>query len=164
MKVGVLWKMRGAYQGPKSRAKRLTLLFTKPKSLWFLSISHRTLQNFLPLPFSVLYKEVNTRKERTNQPNHKHEHTHTQNTQATAKAKSKAKAKAQAKAQAQATAKANAKQSKAKASKHKHKRKCKQGDQKKMMKKKKNNSKKKKQTKKTKKAHGRAKEGTWRGR
>ena len=69
--------MRGAYQGPKSRAKRMALLFTNPKFLWFLSISHCTLQNFLPLPFSVLYKEVNTRKERTNQPNHKHEHTHT---------------------------------------------------------------------------------------
>ena len=71
-------EMRGAYQGPKSRAKTLALLFTNPKSLWFWSISHCTLQNFLPLPFSVLYKEANTRKERTNQPNHKHEHTHTQ--------------------------------------------------------------------------------------
>jgi hypothetical protein len=71
-------EMRVAYQGPKSRARMLALLFTNPKSLWFWSISHCTLQNFLPLPFSVLDKEANTRKERANQPNHKHEHTHTQ--------------------------------------------------------------------------------------
>ena len=91
------WKMRGTYQGPKSRAKRLAFLFTKPKILVVLSISHCTLQNFLPLPFSVLYKEANTRKERTNQPNHKHEHTHTQKHKRQQKQKQKQKQKRQQK-------------------------------------------------------------------
>ena len=90
-------EMRVAYQGPKSRARMLALLFTNPKSLWFWSISHCTLQNFLPLPFSVLYKEANTRKERTNQPNHKHEHTHTQKHKRQQKQKQKQKHKRQQK-------------------------------------------------------------------
>ena len=146
--------MRGTYQGPKSRAKRLAFLFTKPKILVVLSISHCTLQNFLPLPFSVLDKEANTRKERTNQPNHKHEHTHTQKHKRQQKQKQKQKHKRQ---QKQTQSKVKQKQANTNASANK-------ATSRRRRRRRKTTARRRNKQRRPKKHKTGAKEGTWRGR